>query len=89
MGSNGTSKNDQATQDAPKATFSRKVQNFDGFGDHWKLNWVIFRSFWERLGHTKAAKNTIERVCKTQSSKSVEIVAKSIQKHVGIHAKIK
>ena len=67
----------------------RKVLNFCGFGDHWKLNWVIFMSFWERLGHTKTANITIERVYKTQSSKSVEIVAKSIQKHVGIHVNIK
>ena len=48
MTSNGFSENDSWNQDAPKATFWVKVRNFDGPGNHWELDWVIFGSF---LGH--------------------------------------
>ena len=41
------------TQDIPKATIGS--------------TWTIFRSFQERFWHTKAAKTTVEQVCKNYS----------------------
>ena len=70
------------TQDAPKATFSRKVNNFDGFGDgrflgHFRNDFSIQQQ--PKTPSSKCAKTILEKVLKLWPT--------CIQQHVRIHDK--